>query len=114
MSVKSTVRLVMEQAKTTDALEVETSQPKLAEPKRYKVILLNDDYTPMDFVIEVLNSFFGMDAEKATYVMWQVHTQGMGICGVFTKDVAETKVIGVNAYARQAQQPLLCVMEANE
>jgi len=77
----------------------------------YQVLLLNDDYTPMEFVVQVLESFFGMNREKATQVMLHVHTRGKGVCGVFSRDVAETKVNQVNAFARTHQHPLLCVME---
>ena len=92
-------------------LLVQPSRSKLKKPPMFKVILLNDDYTPMDFVIEVLQSYFYMDQEKATRVMLHVHTRGMGVCGVFTRDVAETKVVQVNEYSRSCQHPLLCSME---
>lgn len=75
------------------------------------MILLNDDFTPMDFVVLVLKTFFGMSEEKATQIMLHVHTRGIGVCGVFSKDVAETKVQLVNDYSRQHQHPLLCTME---
>jgi ATP-dependent Clp protease adaptor protein ClpS len=84
---------------------------KLKPPKRYKVILLNDDYTPMDFVCIVLQQFFGFNRQKAVYIMLQVHTQGRGICGLFSKEIAETKVIQVNTYAVRHQHPLKCIME---
>ena len=90
---------------------VETSRPEVARPPLYSVLLLNDDYTPMDFVVEVLVRFFAMDAEKATQVMLHVHTRGRGVCGVFTREVAESKVAQVNEYARLNQHPLLCTME---
>jgi ATP-dependent Clp protease adaptor protein ClpS len=77
----------------------------------YKVILLNDDFTPMDFVVEILTSFFNMSEERATQVMLQVHTQGVGVCGTYTKDVAETKVHIVNDYSREHHHPLMCAME---
>lgn len=93
-------------------LAVETSKPQLKPPSRYKVIMLNDDYTPMDFVIEVLMIFFNMDQEKATQVMLAVHTQGKGVCGVYTRDVAETKATQVNQYARENKHPLLCEVES--
>jgi ATP-dependent Clp protease adaptor protein ClpS len=85
--------------------------PALKQPKKYKVILLNDDYTPMEFVIEVLKYFFHFNEELATQVMLQVHVLGKGICGVFTRDIAETKVALVNDHARSNQHPLLCMME---
>jgi ATP-dependent Clp protease adaptor protein ClpS len=92
-------------------LLLETSKPKLKRPPMYKVILLNDDYTPMEFVVQILEIFFGMDREKATRIMLSVHTQGKGVCGIFTKEIAETKVAQVNDYARENQHPLLCDME---
>lgn len=95
-------------------LAVQEERPKLKRPPLYKVILLNDDYTPMEFVVHVLEYFFHMNREKATQIMLHVHTRGVGICGVFTKDVAETKVSQVNDYARNNQHPLLCDMEEAE
>jgi ATP-dependent Clp protease adaptor protein ClpS len=80
-------------------------------PRRYRVVLLNDDYTPMDFVVEVLKQFFHLSEEIAIQVMLQVHFQGKGVCGVFTRDIAETKVSQVNAYARMNEHPLLSSME---
>ena len=85
--------------------------PALKEPKKYRVILLNDDYTPMDFVVVVLRRFFYLTEAHAIQVMLQVHTQGRGICGLYTRDIAETKVVLVNDYARENQHPLLCSME---
>lgn len=90
---------------------VETSKPELARPPLYSVMVLNDDYTPMDFVVEVLMRFFSMNLEKATQVMLHVHTRGRGVCGVFTREIAESKVALVNEYARTNQHPLLCTME---
>lgn len=90
---------------------VQTAKPELARPPLYQVVLLNDDFTPMDFVVEVLQSFFAMNREKATQVMLHVHTRGKGICGVFTREVAESKVTQVNDYSREHQHPLLCTME---
>jgi len=92
-------------------LAVEPARPKLKRPPMYKVILLNDDYTPMEFVVHVLEHFFQMDREKATRVMLHVHTRGVGVCGVFTKDVAETKVSQVNEFSRANQHPLMCDLE---
>ncbi|HRD70922.1 MAG: ATP-dependent Clp protease adapter ClpS [Legionella sp.] len=80
-------------------------------PRKFKVVLLNDDYTPMDFVVEVLRHFFHLNEEIAVQVMLQVHLQGKGVCGVFTRDIAETKVALVNEYARLNQHPLLSSME---
>ncbi len=81
------------------------------EPNMYKVLLLNDDYTPMDFVIRVLQKFFNMDEQKATQIMLHVHTRGKGLCGIFSHEVAETKVAQVNQFSRDHQHPLLCVFE---
>jgi ATP-dependent Clp protease adaptor protein ClpS len=92
-------------------LAVQPAKPQLKKPPLYKVILLNDDFTPMGFVIEILMNFFGMPEDLATRVMLQIHTQGIGVCGTFTKDVAETKVFIVNQYSRDHQHPLLCSME---
>ena len=92
-------------------LAVEEARPEVARPPLYQVVLLNDDYTPMDFVVEVLQVFFGMDSERATQVMLHVHTRGKGVCGVYTREVAETKVQQVNEFARTHQHPLLCSME---
>ena len=90
---------------------VETAKPELQRPPLYSVLLLNDDYTPMDFVVDVLVRFFAMNMEKATQVMLHVHTRGRGVCGVFTREIAESKVAQVNEYARMHQHPLLCTME---
>ena len=92
-------------------LAVQEARPRVDEPKQYKVILINDDFTPMEFVVEILTVFFNLDEEKATRVMLNVHTKGKGVCGVFSKDIAETKVVQVNEYARESQHPLLCTME---
>lgn len=92
-------------------LVVDEARPKVRRPPLYKVLLINDDYTPMDFVVEVLQKFFRMDRTKATQVMLHVHTRGRGICGVFTYEIAETKVAQVNEYSRQQQHPLLCTLE---
>ncbi len=94
-----------------NGLAVQEGRPKLKRPPLFKVILLNDDYTPMEFVVEVLEGFFHMDRERATQVMLHVHTRGRGVCGVFTRDIAETKVAQVNEYSRNNQHPLLCTME---
>jgi ATP-dependent Clp protease adaptor protein ClpS len=90
---------------------VETSRPEIARPPLYSVLLLNDDYTPMDFVVEVLMRFFPMTVEKATQIMLHVHTRGRGVCGVFTREVAESKVAQVNEFSRLNQHPLMCTME---
>ncbi len=83
-------------------------------PPLYKVLLLNDDFTPMDFVIQVLQRFFLMSREQATLVMLKVHNEGSGLAGVYPRDVAETKVYQVTEYAREHQHPLQCVMEENK
>jgi ATP-dependent Clp protease adaptor protein ClpS len=93
------------------ALEPERQQIK--PPPLYKVVLLNDDFTPMDFVVVVLEKFFRMNREAATVVMLKVHQQGRGVCGVFPRDLAATKVEQVGAFARRHQHPLACVMEEN-
>lgn len=92
-------------------LDVQESKPKLKRPPLYKVVLLNDDYTPMEFVVHVLEKFFCMDREKATQVMLHVHTRGKGVCGVYTCEIAETKVAQVVQYAREHEHPLHCDME---
>ena len=97
----------------THGLAVQEAQPETAieRPPLYQVVLLNDDFTPMDFVIVVLETFFNMERERATQVMLHVHTRGKGVCGVFTREVAETKVTQVNEFSRSHQHPLLCTME---
>ena len=95
-----------------DDVVVQESKPELKNPPQYKVILLNDDYTPMEFVVEVLEMFFRMSREQATHVMLTVHTRGKGICGTYTRDIAETKAGEVNGYSREHQHPLLCEIEA--
>ena len=91
----------------------EVSRVRTTPPPMYKVLLLNDDFTPMEFVVEVLQQLFHMNREKATQVMLQVHTQGHGVCGGYTKDVAATKVEQVSQFAKAHQHPLQCVMEEN-
>ncbi len=92
-------------------LLVEEAQPKVKQPSLYKVVLLNDDYTPMEFVVDVLERFFRMDRSAATRVMLEVHTRGKGVCGVFTYEIAETKVAQVTTYSRDNQHPLMCALE---
>jgi len=92
-------------------LSVEESKPKLKPPKQYKVFVINDDFTPMEFVVQVLMTFFAMDNAKATRVMMSVHTKGKGICGIFSHEIAETKVDQVNEFSRMNQHPLMCNME---
>lgn len=94
-----------------DGLAVDEAKPKLKPPRKYKVILLNDDYTPMEFVVQILAKFFGMDQEKATQIMLMVHTKGQAVCGEYSYQIAETKVEQVNDFSRQHQHPLLCTME---
>ena len=90
---------------------VAPARPDTARPPLYSVLLLNDDYTPMDFVVDVLMRFFPLDLERATQVMLHVHTRGRGVCGLYTREVAESKVAQVNEYSRLNQHPLLCTME---
>lgn len=94
-----------------DDVTVQESKPELKKPPMYKVILLNDDFTPMEFVVHILEYFFSMEREKAVRVMLQVHHEGKGLCGVFSREVAETKVAQVNEYSRDNNHPLMCVME---
>jgi ATP-dependent Clp protease adaptor protein ClpS len=92
-------------------LAVEEAPPITKTPPLYKVIMLNDDYTPMEFVVHVLERFFSLDRNAATHVMLEVHTRGKGVCGTFVHEIAETKVAQVNAYSRENQHPLLCTLE---
>jgi len=92
-------------------LAIEEARPRLKKPPLYRVVLLNDDYTPMEFVVQVLQGIFSMDRSSATRVMLEVHTKGKGICGVYTFEIAETKVAQVTGLAQQHQHPLLCTME---
>ena len=87
------------------------TRPETKKPSMYKVFLLNDDYTPMDFVVQVLEIFFNKTREEATTIMLQVHKSGSGLCGVYTFEIAETKVAQVMSAARQGQHPLQCIME---
>ena len=87
------------------------TRAKPKKPSQYKVLMLNDDYTPMEFVVMVLKRFFGMDLEQATRVMLHVHQKGVGVCGIFPYEVAETKVNQVMDFARQNQHPLQCTLE---
>ncbi len=92
-------------------LAVEEAKPKLKKPPLFRVILINDDYTPMEFVVEVLELIFAMDRPRATRIMLEVHTKGKGVCGVYTYEIAETKVAQVTSYSQQHQHPLLCTLE---
>ena len=92
---------------------LEAQRSKLAPLPFYTVLLLNDDFTPMDFVVLVLQKFFSMDRERAMQIMLKVHVEGRGVCGVYPRDIAATKVELVAAFAREHQHPLACVMEEN-
>ena len=92
-------------------LATEEAKPRLKRPPLYRVVLLNDDYTPMEFVVEVLQKIFSLDRTTATRIMLEVHTKGKGVCGVYTYEIAETKVAQVTGLAQQHQHPLLCTME---
>lgn len=96
----------------TDAVVLSPAKQAVKPPKRYKVVLLNDDFTPMDFVVDLLMKFFRMDYDKAMQVMLAIHHQGKGVCGIYTREIAETKCYQVNRYARDHQHPLLCQIEA--
>ena len=95
-------------------LAVAPAKPALKRPPLYKVVLLNDDYTPMEFVVEILETYFGMGREKATQVMLTVHTKGKGVCGIYPRDTAGTKATQVNQYARDSGHPLLCEVEPSQ
>ena len=92
-------------------LAVEEAKPKVKPPPLYRVVLINDDFTPMEFVVEILETLFNMERTRATQVMLEVHTKGKGVCGVFSYEIAETKVAQVMSIANQQQHPLLCTME---
>jgi ATP-dependent Clp protease adaptor protein ClpS len=94
-----------------DGVLVVPEKPALKKPSQYQVMMLNDDFTPMHFVVEVLLHFFAMNEEQATQVMLAVHTQGKAVCGVFTRDIAETKVAQVNQYSAECDHPLLCELQ---
>lgn len=96
-----------------DGVAIAEAKPKTKKPRMFKVIILNDDYTPMEFVVHILQAFFNLTHDKAQNVMLNVHQKGKGVCGVYTRDVAETKVEQVNDYSRQNQHPLLTTMEAD-
>ncbi len=96
-----------------DTLLLERTRPKLQKPPQFKVVLLNDDYTPMEFVVHVLEAIFSHNRESATRIMLSVHKTGKGVCGIYSRDIAETKVTQVNSYSRENKHPLLCDMEEN-
>ena len=93
------------------SVAVATIKPKLKKPPLYRVVIFNDDYTPMEFVVYVLQTFFGIDRDKATQIMLAIHTHGKGVCGIFTKEVAETKSAQVNNFARENEHPLISEIE---
>ncbi|HLQ25771.1 MAG TPA: ATP-dependent Clp protease adapter ClpS [Acidiferrobacterales bacterium] len=99
------------QPQYSDELVVQEAKPRLQKPPLYKVILLNDDYTPMEFVVVVLQRFFHKNREDATRIMLHVHQKGIGVCGVYTREVAETKVRQVMVFSAENQHPLQCTME---
>ena len=93
------------------AVTTQEAKPKIKRPPLYNVVLLNDAFTPMEFVVHILEYFFLLPREKAVRVMLQVHTEGKGVCGTFSREIAEIKVTNVNDYSRESQHPLMCVME---
>ncbi len=93
-------------------LVVQPTKPKLAKPRLYQVVMLNDDYTPMEFVVEVLRLFFFVNHEKATQIMLDVHNKGKAVCGVYPHDIAETKMLQVNDFSKENDHPLKCNVEA--
>ena len=95
-------------------LVLEKQSLQLKPPSMYQVVLLNDDYTPMEFVVELLRIFFYFDEEKATQIMLQIHTEGKGVCGVYPKDIAETKANEVNDFSRENGHPLMCLVQTVE
>ena len=92
-------------------LAIKEAKPKLRRPPLYKVVLINDDFTPMEFVVHILEFFFSINKEDATRIMLEVHTSGKGVCGLFTHEIAETKVFTVTNRAKSDQHPLKCIME---
>jgi ATP-dependent Clp protease adaptor protein ClpS len=100
--------LLEERPEVVPATDNETA---LRQPPKYQVVILNDDFTPMDFVVHVLQLFFNLSQAQSEQLMLAVHNQGRAVCGVFSRDVAETKTAQVNAYAKKSQHPLLCVLE---
>ncbi len=99
------------QEKHDQGTALEDARPQVKRPPLFRVVMLNDDFTPMEFVVEVLEKFFSLDRTRATRVMLEVHTRGRGVCGVFPYDIAETRVVQVTEYARHHQHPLMCTME---
>ena len=107
MSMKKSLDVVSD-------VKPKATRPQTKRPSLFQVLLINDDYTPMDFVVEVLMKFFGLNEPKAIEIMLMVHETGSGVCGIFTRDIAETKVALVNQYARENGHPLLCQMRRAE
>ena len=103
----------MAQSHQKDNSVLEAQRNKLTPPPLYTVLLLNDDFTPMDFVVHVLQKFFSMNREQAMQIMLKVHVEGQGICGIFPRDIADTKVRQVSKFARDNQHPLVCTMKEN-
>ena len=99
------------ESENESGVAVEEAPPETKEPSMYQVIMLNDDYTPMEFVVHVLEKFFNLDRNTSTRIMLEVHTHGKGVCGIFTHEIAETKVSQVTDYARENEHPLLCTLE---
>jgi ATP-dependent Clp protease adaptor protein ClpS len=97
--------------KQDHGMALEESRPEVKRPPLFRVVMLNDDFTPMEFVVEVLEKFFSLDRTRATRIMLEVHTRGRGVCGVFPYDIAETRVVQVTEYARSHQHPLMCTLE---
>jgi ATP-dependent Clp protease adaptor protein ClpS len=118
LSVAGIIKLMSSNGEEDEHLDgdlaTQEAEPKLKKAPLFKVVLLNDDYTPMEFVVEVLEVFFRMNREQATQIMLTVHTRGKGVCGIYTRDIAETKMTQVNQYSRENQHPLLCDIEASE
>ncbi len=106
--IKLSLTMGNEQFEEAHGVAVAPSEPELEKPSMYQVVMLNDDYTPMDFVIEVLSVFFSMGLESCTQIMMAVHTQGKAVCGTYTKDVAQTKAAQVMEYAKENDHPLMC------
>ena len=105
------VRKAGDQNEGVGSAAITQVKPKTQKPSLYRVLLLNDDYTPMEFVVEVLQVFFALPRERATQIMLKVHTEGRGVCGIYPRDVASSKVEQVTAYSREHQHPLQCAME---
>ena len=97
--------------KPSGSTVLKPSETQVKPPPMFQVVMYNDDYTPMEFVVEVIQLFFALPRERATQIMLKVHTEGRGVCGIYPKDVASTKVEQVTAYSRQHQHPLQCAME---